>query len=151
MAKAYQSSSLDHGPLQFILFLVARAGNLHKNTDLYVTAMLMTFWGCSNSCRISVQFFHNKCLHLLLFLFIPSVSDHCLLLYSNNIKWSKVHDPYHFFIVACLLCPNTFSPLFNQEHIQLVLLLCDMYIPKNHQTMQKCTNNPSPSPITKQS
>ena len=98
MTKASWSSSLDSGCSPIHPLLSGQNREIYiKCQFVCVTAMLTTFWGRPNNYRISVQFYHNKCLHLFLFLFIPLVSTHHYLFCSTNIKWGKVHHPYHIF------------------------------------------------------
>ena len=112
MTKASWSTNLD--PCPFPVHPLPSGLNREiyiKCKFVYVTAMLMSFWGHPNRYSISVQIYHNKWFHLFLFLFILLVSTHHLLLCSNNLKWGKAYHPYRFFFHSCMpsLPPNFFS------------------------------------------
>lgn len=67
ICKTSWSSRVVLAPLYSILF--REQGNLHKCRFVCVIAMLITIWGRSNSYRINVRIYCNKCLLLLVLLF----------------------------------------------------------------------------------
>ena len=101
------------------------------------TSMLLTFPGSPSSCGINVQVYCNKCLFLLLLLFIPLAPSHHLLLYPSDTEWGEVHLTCHWTTAPCLLCPKHI--VSSQWHLQSARLLRDRCVPKNHCAVQNCT------------
>lgn len=141
MTEASWSSSLDLVPLQSILFLVTRTGTSEKYADLYVSRQCSwLFEDVLTPIELMSKFIKtNACSCFCSYLFLWS--QLAISFYTPTTQ-NEVKCTTHFFIASCLLCPNTFSPLFNQEHLQSVLLLHDMRSPKNYHAVQKCTIMP---------